>query len=53
MDPWHVTFKPKWTARQTLAFDTLARDDVKEVLYGGAKGAERVCSAACGALRGR
>jgi hypothetical protein len=38
MDPWHVTFKPKWTARQTLAFDTLARDDVKEVLYGGAKG---------------
>ncbi|MHC4290350.1 MAG: hypothetical protein ACYSOF_02040 [Planctomycetota bacterium] len=38
MDPWHVTFKPKWTARQTLAFDTLARPDVKEVLYGGAKG---------------
>jgi hypothetical protein len=38
MDPWHVTFKPKWTARQTLAFDALSRDDVKEVLYGGAKG---------------
>lgn len=26
------------TAKQTMAWDTLARDDIKEVLYGGAKG---------------
>ena len=38
MDPWHIRFRPKWTPRQTLAFDTLDRPDIKEVLYGGAKG---------------
>ncbi len=31
-------FKPKLTLRQTMALDALARADVKEVLYGGAKG---------------
>ena len=31
-------FKPKLTAKQTIAWDALARDTVKEVLYGGAKG---------------
>jgi len=31
-------FDPTLTARQTQAFDTLERDDIKEVLYGGAKG---------------
>ena len=28
MDPWHVRFKPKWTARQTLAFDTLTGEQI-------------------------
>lgn len=32
------SFKPVLTARQTMAFDAMARADVKEVLYGGAKG---------------
>ncbi|MHC5185012.1 MAG: hypothetical protein ACYSPI_12175 [Planctomycetota bacterium] len=31
-------FDPILTKRQTMAFDALARVDVKEVLYGGAKG---------------
>ncbi len=31
-------FNPDFTPRQTMALDTLAREDVKEVLYGGAKG---------------
>ena len=38
MVPKIADFKPTLTARQTMAFDTLARADVKEVLYGGAKG---------------
>ena len=38
MAPKIADFKPRLTARQTMAFDTLARADVKEVLYGGAKG---------------
>ena len=38
MNPRQIQFKPKLTARQTTAFDALSRDDVKEVLYGGAKG---------------
>jgi len=31
-------FKPALTGKQTLAWDALRRDDIKEVLYGGAKG---------------
>ena len=31
-------FEPIFTKRQTMARKTLQRDDVKEVLYGGAKG---------------
>jgi len=33
-----LQFKPDLTNKQTIAWDTLARDDIKEVLYGGAKG---------------
>jgi len=33
-----LSFKPDLTTKQTIAWDTLARDDIKEVLYGGAKG---------------
>jgi hypothetical protein len=38
MDKLEFDFEPILTARQTMAFDALARSDVKEVLYGGAKG---------------
>jgi len=31
-------FDPELTAKQTLAWDALRRPDIKEVLYGGAKG---------------
>jgi len=31
-------FEPELTAKQTLAWDALRRGDIKEVLYGGAKG---------------
>ncbi len=31
-------FDPLLTAKQTLAWDTLRRGDIKEILYGGAKG---------------
>jgi len=31
-------FKPKLTAKQSIAWDALEREDIKEVLYGGAKG---------------
>ena len=31
-------FNPVYTAKQTMARRALARDDIKEVLYGGAKG---------------
>ena len=31
-------FSPEYTEKQTIARRTLARPDVKEVLYGGAKG---------------
>ncbi len=33
-----LDFRSKLTKKQTLAWDALARSDVKEVLYGGAKG---------------
>lgn len=33
-----LSWKPKLTAKQTLAWDALRRQDVREVLYGGAKG---------------
>ena len=33
-----LDFRSKLTHKQTLAWDALARSDVKEVLYGGAKG---------------
>ena len=33
-----LDFRSKLTKKQTLAWDALARIDVKEVLYGGAKG---------------
>ena len=38
MDLSQIHFNPKWTPRQTKAFNALRRPDVKEVLYGGAKG---------------
>ncbi len=38
MDPNNYEFRPVLTEKQTLAWDTLKRPDVKEVLYGGAKG---------------
>src|SRR6056297_763347 len=31
-------YRPDFTPRQTVAWNVLARDDIKEVLYGGAKG---------------
>ena len=33
-------FKPVLTKKQSLAWDALDRDDIKEVLYGGAFGVE-------------
>ena len=33
-----LDFRSKLTHKQTLAWDALARSDIKEVLYGGAKG---------------
>jgi len=38
LDPRYFKFEPKWTARQTVALNALRRPDIKEVLYGGAKG---------------
>lgn len=38
MDPNNYEFRPVLTEKQTVAWDTLNRPDVKEVLYGGAKG---------------
>jgi hypothetical protein len=38
MNPDDIHFKPILTPRQTKAFNALARREVKEVLYGGAKG---------------
>lgn len=37
-DPNIRRFIPKLTAKQTIAWDALKHADVKEVLYGGAKG---------------
>ena len=38
LDPRHFVFRPKWTPKQTVALNALKRPDIKEVLYGGAKG---------------
>lgn len=38
MIPEVIKFEPFLTRRQTIAWETLARPEVKEVLYGGAKG---------------
>lgn len=38
IDADNFVFDPELTAKQTLAWDALRRQDVKEVLYGGAKG---------------
>jgi len=37
-DQERLTYRPYLTPKQWLAKETLERDDVKEVLYGGAKG---------------
>lgn len=37
-EPAKNAFRPKLTARQRSAFDALNRGDIREVLYGGAKG---------------
>jgi hypothetical protein len=37
-EPLEIEFNPKYTLKQTAARRALARDDIKEVLYGGAKG---------------
>jgi hypothetical protein len=34
----HPEFKPVYTTKQTVALSALRRPDIKEVLYGGAKG---------------